>query len=55
MLLDCMEEKSTIKRSIFQEKEELMEKSSTLERMAMPQSTASAMMAPPSKPSPMPM
>jgi hypothetical protein len=49
-----MEEKNTIKRSIFNEKEELMEKSGTLERMVMPQSTASAMMEPPSKPSPMP-
>ncbi len=55
MLLDCMEEKSTINKSIFNEKEELMEKSSTLERMAMPQSTASAMKEAPSKPSPMPM
>ena len=42
MALDDMDEKITLNKSIFKEKEELMEKSSTFEKMAMPQSTASA-------------
>ena len=55
MLLEEMDEKITINRSIFNEKEEMKEKSSNLEEMSMSLSTASAMIAPQAKPSPMPM
>ena len=55
MLLEEMDEKITINRSIFNEKEEMKEKSSNLEKISMPLSTASAMIAPQAKPSPVAM
>jgi hypothetical protein len=48
MFLDDMEEKATINRSIFKEKELMTGKSSNIEKMAMPTSNSSSMMAPPS-------